>query len=457
MTPIADFGNPALADGLTGAVQFEPSGLRFARLATLRIGAVGALPVGSRRVGFSSASDGTRMQLTLPTVVNGGTEILVAHFSNAGAAAWTPTQANQAPPDPSTDKSQFAFWDDAVLRLDVINAATIAAVLARWLDEFVNVEVAKASGDLGGTFDADTAFATWLIGLNRLALLAGDDVGAALRVLVAPAQAQTKAALARKLLPFIDSSLAPCQIDIDVLNASFIQRHAAEYGIDTVEFGLDRPGFLRKVNNCLRPVLDPATLPSPLSPGQPVSLDARAQGVFNGWPNPVDAGFEFTITATDATVATPVGLSHGEGRYTTVFTPSTTAPTFNVRACLALNDGSALGSDICVTQQVGSPRVARDCLGTQTDLCPKCGAFGAVNPFSMRVTQTGNVVTMLVRGAPIVGTLAADGSIVTKFSPNDPGGIRGRFSDVGFDGVMEDDFSKSSDTEDVSELRLVRQ
>jgi hypothetical protein len=107
MTPIADFGNPALADGLTGAVQFEPSGLRFARLATLRIGAVGALPVGSRRVGFSSASDGTRMQLTLPTVVNGGTEILVAHFSHAGAAAWTPTQANQAPPDPSTDKSHL--------------------------------------------------------------------------------------------------------------------------------------------------------------------------------------------------------------------------------------------------------------------------------------------------------------------------------------------------------------
>jgi hypothetical protein len=106
-----------------------------------------------------------------------------------------------------------------------------------------------------------------------------------------------------------------------------------------------------------------------------VSLDTRAQGVFNGRPNPVDAGFEFTITATDATVATPVGLS----------------------------------------------------------------------------------VTMLVRGAPIVGTLAADGSIVTKFSPNDPGGIRGRFSDVGFDAVMEDDFSKSSDTEDVYELRLVRQ
>ena len=149
------------------------------------------------------------------------------------------------------------------------------------------------------------------------------------------------------------------------------------------------------MNNCLQPVLDPATLPSPLNPGQPVSLDTRAQVVFNGRPDPVGAGFEFTITATDATVATPVGLSHGEGRYTTVFTPSTTAPTFNVRACLALNDGSALGSDICVTQQVGSPRVAGDCLGTQTDLCPKCGAFGGVNPFSMRVTQTGNVVTML--------------------------------------------------------------
>jgi hypothetical protein len=357
MTPIVDFGNPALASGLTGAVQFEPSGLRFARDATLRIGAVGVLPAGSRRVGFTSASDGTRMQLTLPAVVNGGTEILVLHFSSAGAADWTPGQIEQAPLDPSTDKSNYAFWDQAVMDLDVLNVTTVAAVLTRWLDEFVNPEIAKASGDLGSTFDADEAYGNWLDGLKRIAVLMGGDAETAIPALLAPAQEQTKTALARKFLPFIDNSLTVCQIVIDVSNASAIQRRAAAYGIDTVEFGLDRPSFLREVNDCLRPVLDPIRLPSPLSPGQPVSLDARAQVVFNGRPDPVGAGFEFTITATDATVATPTGLSDGDGRYTTVFTPSTAAPSFNVRACLALQDGSTLSSDVCVTQQVGSQSV----------------------------------------------------------------------------------------------------
>jgi len=61
----------------------------------------------------------------------------------------------------------------------------------------------------------------------------------------------------------------------------------------------------------------------------------------------------------DATVATPVGLSDAAGRFTTVFPPSTAAQTFNVRACLVLagSDGN-VGSDICVTQQVGIGRRA---------------------------------------------------------------------------------------------------
>lgn len=353
MTPITDFGNPALASGLTGAVQFEPSGLRFASLATLRIGAVGVLPAGSRRVGFSSASDGTGMQLKRPAVANGGTEILVQHFSSAGAANWTPGQIEQAPLEPSTDKSQYAFWDALLLDLEPFNATGVAAILTRWLDEFVNLEIAKASDTFESMARADEAYGNWLNGLQRMSTLSGPVIGGELPALLAPAQAQTQAALARVYLAAIDSRLAACRNNVlSFSEASFFQKQAAIFGIDTVAFGLDRPGFLRKVNDCLRPVLDPATLPSPLSPGQPASLDLRAQLVFNGQPDPVGAAFEFTITATDAMLATPVGFSDGAGRYTTVFTPSTAAPTFNVRACLVLIDGA---SDICVTQQVSIP------------------------------------------------------------------------------------------------------
>lgn len=350
MTPIIDLGNPALANGLTGAVQFEPSGLRFARLGTLRIGSEGALPAGSRRVGFSSASDGSRVQLSPPVVSNGGTEIPVSHFSSVGAANLTPGQIAQLPPAEPVDLSDPSFALDEVMRLPDFTAASVAGVFTRWLDQYVNLEIAKASGTFESMTSADIAYERWIDGLTRVVVLLGNEVGGELRALLAPAQAQTQAALARAFLAAIDSRLASCQNDVlSFSEASSFQKQAAVYGIDTVAFGLDRPGFLRKVNDCLRPVLDPATLPSPLSSGQPTSLDLRAQLVFNDQPDPIGAAFEFTITATDATVATPVGFSDGAGRYTTVITPSTASPSFNVRACLMLLAGA---SDICVTQQV---------------------------------------------------------------------------------------------------------
>lgn len=352
MSPIIDLRNPVLTDGLTGAVQFEPSGLRFARLATLRIGAVGVLPAGSRRVGFSSASDGSRMQLSPPIVSNGGTEIPVAHFSNAGAANVTPEQVEQVPVEELADLSDPGFWFDEVMRLSEanFNPAGMAAVFTLWLAQFVNLEIANASDTFESVLGADIAYEKWINGLNLAVLQISPQDGAALQALLAPAQARAQAALARAYIGFINSSLSPCPNDAFFLGEpSFIQKQAALFGIDTVEFGLDRPSFLRKVNDCLRTVLDPAPLPSPLRPGQATSLDLRAQVVFNGRPDPVGVPFEFTIMPTDATVATPVGFSDEGGRFTTVFTPSTTAPTFNVRACLITLDGT---SDICVTQQV---------------------------------------------------------------------------------------------------------
>jgi hypothetical protein len=352
MTPIVDLRNPALGSGLIGAVQFEPSGLRFERLATLRIGTVGVLPAGSRRVGFSSAGDGSRVQLSPPIVSNGGTEIPVAHFSSAGAANLTPGQIEQLPLEELTDLSDPNFWFDELMRLSDanFNPAGMAAVFTLWLDQFVNLEIAKASDTFESVLDADVAYEKWADGLKLAVFQVSPEAGAALQALLAPAQAQTQAALARAYLGFINSSLTPCPNTVLFLGEpSFFQKQAAAFGIDSVEFGLDRPSFLRKVNDCLRPVLDPATLPSPLRLGQAMSLDLRAQVVFNGRPDPVGVPFEFSITATDATVGTPVGFSDDGGRFTTVFTPSTTAPTFNVRACLITLEGT---SDICVTQQV---------------------------------------------------------------------------------------------------------
>ena len=111
-----------------------------------------------------------------------------------------------------------------------------------------------------------------------------------------------------------------------MLLASTIQGIAQSAGL--VDTGLDRASFLVQVNRCLRVVLDPITLPSPLNIGTSKSLDARAQAVFSGTPNPQSVPFNFTVTATRAGVQNPEGFSDADGRYTTVFTPSASAPIF---------------------------------------------------------------------------------------------------------------------------------
>ena len=361
MTPIIDLGNPALAGGLTGAVQFEPSGLRFARLATLRIGSVGALPAGSRRVGFSSASDGSRMQLSPPTVRNGGIEILVPHFSNAGAADLTPEQLELVPLDPDASPDSAAFWFEKMIAANG-NVAALFLAHAGWFDAIVVPALQATPTTDDSALEALVKYDPWRTSVDEAGTVFGltAEVSAQLRELLAPLDARAKTALVDMLRVAVDADLAACQSSsaaIEKLSmASIFQQQAARLGLDTPERGLDRAAFLRKVNDCLRPVLDPASLPDTLRVGQPLSLDLRAQVVFIDRPNPVGVPFQFTVTPTDATVATPVGFSDDAGRFTTVFTPSSAAPIFNVRACLVLNDANGTtGSDICVTQQVASP------------------------------------------------------------------------------------------------------
>jgi hypothetical protein len=408
MAPLTDLGQPALAAGLTGAVQLEPSGLRFKRLATLRIGAVGTLPSGSRRVGFSSANDGSRMQLTPPTVSNGGTDILVAHFSNMGTADWTPAQVDAVPPDPSgSDFSDANFWLNELMRTGNNSPSAVAALFTRWFDEFVNPTMGRAVGDLSTTLDADLAYENWFDALQRAVTLLGGQAGEQVRALLVPVQARAQATLGPVLLAQINRDLAQCQADANIRLldlASHLQQQAAKFGMDAATGGLDRASFLRKVNDCLRPVLDPVTLPNPLNVGQPISLDLRAQLVFNGRPNPVAAPFQFTITPTDATVATPVGLGDSAGRFTTVFTPRTAAPSFAVRACLVLfTVDPTSGSDICVLGQAtqGSTVFSGSISTVVTNLSTNNGVYNENVSVFLRVVLDGreNITVLEARGS----------------------------------------------------------
>jgi hypothetical protein len=309
--------------------------------------------------GFSSANDGTGMQLKLPTVRNGGIEVLVAHFSNAGAAAATPEEAAQGLA-PNQDPGESDFWVREMLLGDRL-PATVGENFLSWFNGVVSPRLAAAaSGTDDAILEALGAYETWTQAIGEVPKTFGfGPAGEAEMLGLLAAQIERAKTLMSDILRArLDADLAACRTTPgvgSVESASLMQQLAARNGLDTPERSLDRAGFLRKINACLRPVLDPAKLPDALSVGQPQSLDLRAQVVLNGQPNPVGLPFQFTVTPTGAAVATPVGFSDVAGRFTTVFTPSVDTPSFNVRACLVLNDANGTtGSDICVSGQVTS-------------------------------------------------------------------------------------------------------
>ena len=200
-----------------------------------------------------------------------------------------------------------------------------------------------------------------------------------------------------------------------MLLASTIQGIAQSAGL--VDTGLDRASFLVQVNRCLRVVLDPITLPSPLNIGTSKSLDARAQAVFSGTPNPQSVPFSFTVTATGASVQNPEGFSDAEGRYTTVFTPSASAPRFTVKACLADV------ADICVSQDVAenpTKFLLTSFVGMQGPVAPPCGVqsditFTSVSlPFSSALPvclQATNSISATRIVGPEMTTITVSGTV----------------------------------------------
>jgi hypothetical protein len=286
----------------------------------------------------------------------------VEHFSNAGAAAATPAQAALMPSAPNLDRGSPGFWFEQMLASDRSPSALALAFIG-WFDAIVSPALQAASATDASALDAVASYELWRTSVDESGAVWGlsDAQTTTLRDLLAALDTRAKTALARILRDTVDADLAACRANANIGRldfASLLQQLAARFGLDTPEQGLDRVTFLRKVNDCVRPVLDPATVPDSLSVGQPVSLDQRAQLVINGQPNPVGGPFEFTITPSGATVATPVGFSDGAGRFTTVYTPSAATPSFNVRACLVLTDANGtVGSDICVSQRVASAQV----------------------------------------------------------------------------------------------------
>jgi hypothetical protein len=148
-----------------------------------------------------------------------------------------------------------------------------------------------------------------------------------------------------------------------------------------------------------------------------VSLDAQAELIFAAEANDTPAAeFEFTLSSADATIAGPRGFSDLVGNYTSVVTPRTANPVFDVQACLitAMANGAPVPGVMCGSQTLGgSPS---DILVGRVDLS-LTAAHPASADLRVRVEPSGRDFTVV---SALGSLVVADNGLVNRCSG--PGG-----------------------------------
>lgn len=355
LTPVSDMNGAPLDSGMLGAVRFEPNGLAFLRPATLH---VVTTPSDDQLelAGFSTADDGTSFGLRPAFRVGNEVVVDVPHFSVGGVSEATAEEIDAEIPLEPLDPGITTLEDfiTAVLNLNAQHASAeqIGTVFQRWYQQHVqpDIDAADGSTDPEVLAEAVSSFNQWRTMIDGEINLSFLDA-AAFRAELETEEAHAAGRLPAILRALVDGELATCAAEqsLDsVSQASAWQAMAQDLGFDSPDVGLDRPAFLVRVNDCVRVVIDPISLPDPMPLNTSLSLDARAQIVFADDPEPRGGPFEFTVAATDATVTSPTGNSDAEGNYTTVFQATAVTVSFSVRACLVLPQSGV--SDICATE-----------------------------------------------------------------------------------------------------------
>ena len=390
-TPVESMGTAPLAAGLKGAVRFAPAGLTFAQPASLLVEGAAPLRPGLRAVGFSRSDDGQVMRLILPKASRGAFEVAVFHFSDVGVVEATAADIASVPPA-SPAQVVFERIHELLARSAIETNAQAEAALGLIFDQMVKpaLDAASAADDRALSEQALLAYEGWLRAFALIdvppdtatvnAKLAGD---------LSSARPQAAELLKRQLASFI----ALCMSDPQGLGFEFAmteRKRAAELGLATAAFGLAPSDTLRQVNDCVRLVIEAGPFPETVTVGTPRSLDARASLIFaSAAQNLEETPAEFTVSSSDATVATATGFSDDAGGYTVVVTPRVDKPVFTIKACYVLNvlfRGGGI-TDLCTTatapQRVAPPTVVLAGRATRT--------FNLVIPTGSRFSLEGTV------------------------------------------------------------------
>ena len=341
MTPITDIAHLGLSGGLAGAVDLQPSGLQFAMPARLRIKSSRTAPSGTRLAGFTANSDFSKRSLSRSVRVASEIEVLVSHFSSAGAAFGTTTEIDANfvdPSDPSFDgllSRVNALEDGTAWDLSEITLATSLA--QQMFTQFVH------PGLINALTDADLVKAYYQTIMWRLvvALIASGGVGSNASIgiiadLPVPnsfaSDVQTaNSVLAVDLRLAVSGNSRVCgdQASVAALrNVLFWYGGAQSFRLDNAQSVVSTAFVLNEVRTkCAVVVLKNTNLPDSLPGGQNFNLDLNFALRFrNGVEQPSD--FRVDLAGSGVNVTNPGGFTGiGDalspvGYYTTVIKPA---------------------------------------------------------------------------------------------------------------------------------------
>ncbi len=391
MTPIASLTNLPLSGGLVAAVDLQPSGLRFARPLTLRIGTTASAPAGLVLTGFSITGASPRTEREFATARSNEIVLAIKHFSAAGVGLGTNADVSSIPfnysATPAAERAVNAFFDAA--RLTPANSALVLTTISAWFDAGVLPQLQSASNDSELT-EALYAYDFWKFGVYELLSLpiSGFEPQLLQR------SAQWLEAVRPKLQQAItgNNQLCAAQRSLAALqNELFWHRWVTQFGLNTGD--LQRGRVLEQL--CVSLVVRNVRLPNPVQAGFPNDLDAEFALKFGANPTLVSIPVSVAFSGSGPTFAkTSPANSDANGAFTVAVTARNNAAfTVSLIGCLVMT----FAEDICALETVN---------GTSLDLTGSyTGSFSsritmangtdilAFVPVNIQMTQTQNAIT----------------------------------------------------------------
>ena len=339
MAPVVTIRSAPFPGEVLAAVSLEPSGLVLLKPAVLTIGMTPSLTESQILSGFSYEGDAASFEPTAAVASDGAMQILVGHFSGAGAvradADDLQERVDQVCAAPTLEES--VGWQ---LTMCIFVSHESGARFIQFASDYLDQIVTPAlNGAMGLTLtEAVAEYLEWYWTCDHYAEGYGSldwDVVLGARIEAADALVAQKL---REAIAAQKAALCTAGGEVEHLRRVFEYMTLA----DVVDVG-DRPGLSPEEvleGLCAEVDIEELSLADPLPVGSDHSLDARAALKING--QRMDAGLKFFINSSGNVVCGGglpdcQGRANGLGEFTTVVRRTSQDPSaINVHAILLL-------------------------------------------------------------------------------------------------------------------------